>query len=192
MHHQSQDEKDEVISLSKQESGKFHQLDSMNCEDPTKLSGLKIEWPNKVQVTEFQLIKDILELDLRVANNAVLKSNRSIQILCTAVNVSYVELTWHSANNLSEIKSFLTDEGWTTALKVDRPGMYTCKSDKASDTKNIEWAQTCDTSDLQGWDHGRVDGNKIRVKHICIPLNFLFTVLYHEYENHFMILITVH
>ena len=153
--------------MSEQESRKFHQFDGTDCEKPTAdHKFLTIKWPKQVQVTEVQMIKQVLELDIKVANNAVLKLDQTIDLLCTAVNVSYAELTWHRGTDPLKGKSFLTERGWTIALTISDPDTYTCKSKdgKETNSKNIQWAHICDSADLAAFDNGRVnDDSEIKV-----------------------------
>ena len=144
--------------MSKKDSHKFHQLEGTKCA-PNELTALRIEWPKQVELTEIQLIDSTTKLEITVAYDALLRGNRNITLLCTAVNVTYTTLTWYLDDKKMEGQSFATEKGWTSALEVDKPGYYTCVSGEERKTMNVKWADKCDTGDLEEPEHGYIAHN---------------------------------
>ena len=159
---------DEVLSMSKRDSYKFHQLEGTNCA-ANGLTSLKIEWPKQVELTEIQLINSTNKLEITVAYDALLRKNRGITLLCTAVNVTYTNLTWYLKGEEKEGRSYATEKGWTCALEVDEPELYTCESGEEKVNKYVDWAKTCDTADLQEPEHGYIVHNSlVKVEYLYI------------------------
>ena len=141
--------------MSRKDSYKFHQLDGTNCA-PNKLNNLKIEWPYQVELTEVQLINGTTEIEINVVNDAILKLNKPITLLCTAINETYSNLSWYSAKEEMGGKSFASERGWTKALEISESGIYTCVSGEHRKNMNVAWANTCDTADLEKPKHGTI------------------------------------
>ena len=152
--------------MSKKDSHKFHQLEGTKCA-PNELTALRIEWPKQVELTEIQLIDSTTKLEITVAFDALLRGNRNITLLCTAVNVTYTTLTWYLDDKEMDGQSFATEKGWTSALEVYEPELYTCKSGEEKVNKHVDWADKCDTADLEEPEHGTIEPNSfISVKYL--------------------------
>ena len=152
--------------MAKKDSHKFHQLEGTKCTT-NELKALRIEWPKQVEMTEIQLINSTTKLEITVANDALLRKDRSIILLCTAANVTYTNLTWYLNGEERKGLSYATEKGWTSALEVNEPELYTCESGEEKVNKYVDWANTCDTADLKEPEHGSIVHNSfVKVEYL--------------------------
>ena len=163
-----------AISLSSEKSKKFHQLSlsdvkTFNCdilEGADKV--LKIEWPRVVGVTEVQVIREVIELSLTMANDTGLKLGSSVEITCTVRGSPYLEVTWSCSGGQTCLNNHVTAEytggtseatSWVSVWSVTEQGLFSCKAGSQYKSFNVNLANTCDTLDLPVFKNGYFSPN---------------------------------